>query len=304
MSTHTSPFHETPASKRLIIGIALNSIFIIAEVFFGFYSNSIALLSDAGHNFGDVITLFLTLIGLQLANQNASSRFTYGKRKSTILIALLNTILLLLAVGFIIREAVLRFGKTVEIESGSVIFVAATGIIVNAVTAWLFVKNKNHDLNIRSAFVHFAADALVSLGVVISGIVMLLTGWLWADVVVSIVIAVVILYSTFHLLVESINLALDGVPESVDINEVRKYFDTISTVTSYHDLHVWALSTTSTALTVHLETNLVADNDFFSKINADLLQMFGIEHVTIQVENALQASGCGTDCSKNLHHHQ
>jgi cobalt-zinc-cadmium efflux system protein len=272
-------------------GITINIVFIAAEALFGFMSNSMALIADAGHNLSDVLALGFSWIAVIISQRKPTLRFTYGFRRSTILVALLNTILLLAAVGFIVFETVERLKKPVEINAKSVMIVAAAGIGVNAFTAWLFIRGKKHDLNIRSAFVHFVADALVSLGVVVAGIIMFLTGIQWIDSLVSFAIIVVILYSSYHLLIDSVNLALDAVPENISIDEVREFLEKQPEVAGIHDLHIWALGTTYAALTVHLTTCQQTDVSFITSIQHELNKRFGIEHATIQVE-----FGSNEDC--------
>jgi len=265
-------------------GITINIIFIVVEALFGFLSNSMALIADAGHNLSDVLALGFSWIAVILSQRKPTLKFTYGFRRSTILIALLNTILLLAAVGFIVYETIERLKKPAEINANSVMIVAALGIGVNAFTAWLFMRGKKHDLNIRSAFLHFVADALVSLGVVVAGIIMAFTGIQWIDSLVSFAIIVVILYSSYHLLIDSVNLALDAVPENVNIEEVRGFLEELPEVSGVHDLHIWALGTTDAALTVHLTTCEQTDVSFIISIQHQLHERFGIEHATIQVE--------------------
>ena len=265
-------------------GITINIIFIIIEALFGFFSNSMALIADAGHNFSDVLALAFSWIAVILSQRKPTLKFTYGFRRSTILIALLNTILLLVAVCFILYETVERLKKPTDINANSVMIVAALGIGVNAFTAWLFMKGKKHDLNIRSAFLHFVADALVSLGVVVAGIIMAFTGTQWIDSLVSFAIILVILYSSYHLLIDSVNLALDAVPENINIEEVREFLEKQPEVEGIHDLHIWALGTTDAALTVHLTTREQTDVSFITSIQHQLHERFGIEHATIQVE--------------------
>ena len=278
------------------IGISINIIFIIVEATYGIFSNSMALVADAGHNFSDVLALVFAWVAVILSKRKPTLKFTYGLRRSTILIALLNTILLLTAVICIIWETIERIGKPIEINSNSVIIVAAIGIAVNGFTAWLFAKGKKHDLNIRSAFIHFIADALVSLGVVIAGVIMAFTGIVWVDSLVSFVIIAVILYSSYHLLIDSVNLALDAVPENVSIEEVRKYLKSLPEVINIHDLHIWALSTTDAALTVHLTTNTQTNVSFITTIQHQLHEQFDIEHATIQVEFGNSELECETNC--------
>ena len=278
---HLQSIHLGNAFK---IGITINILFIVVEAFYGYVSNSMALFADAGHNFSDVIALAFSWIAVILSQRKPTLKFTYGFRRSTILIALLNTILLLGAVAFIVWETIERLTRPAVIDAKSVIIVAAIGIIVNAFTAWLFLKDRKHDLNIRSAFVHFIADALVSLGVVVAGIVMIFTGIVWVDSLMSFTIIAVILYSSYHLLIDSVNLALDAVPENINIDAVQEYLKSLPEVGGIHDLHIWALSTTDAALTVHLATHTQTDIKFITNIQYQLHNKFSIEHATIQVE--------------------
>ena len=243
-----------------------------------------ALIADAGHNLSDVLALVFSWVGVVLAKRQPTLKFTYGFRRSTILVALLNTILLLVAVSFIIYETVQRLHKPLEINTNSMMLVAAIGIGVNAFTAFLFMKGRENDLNVRSAFIHFVADALVSLGVVIAGILISLTGIQWIDTVVSFAIIAVILYASYNLLIDSVNLALDAVPENIKIESVRDYLVNLPEVTGVHDLHIWSLGTTDAALTVHLTTSVQTSVSFISLIQHHLHEQFNIEHSTIQVE--------------------
>ena len=295
MEHNHSHSYDINLGNAFKIGISINIVFIIVEASYGFFSNSMALVADAGHNLSDVLALVFSWVAVILSQRKPTLKFTYGFRRSTILIALLNTVLLLAAVVFIVWETIERIGKPIEINSNSVITVAAIGIAVNGFTAWLFMKGKKHDLNIRSAFVHFVADALVSLGVVVAGVIMAFTGVVWIDSAVSIAIIAVILYSSYHLLIDSVNLALDAVPENVNIEAVSNYLKGLPEVSDIHDLHVWALSTTDAALTVHLTTNTQTDVSFITNIQHQLHQQFDIEHATIQIEfgNAV----CETNCN-------
>lgn len=295
MEHQHSHSHDINLGNAFKIGISINIVFIIIEATYGFFSNSMALVADAGHNLSDVLALVFSWVAVILSQRKPTLKFTYGFRRSTILIALLNTILLLAAVVFIIWETIERLGKPLEINSNSVITVAAIGIAVNGFTAWLFMKGKKHDLNIRSAFVHFIADALVSLGVVVAGIIMAFTGIVWVDSLVSFAIIAVILYSSYHLLIDSVNLALDAVPENVNIQAVRDYLKSLPEVSDIHDLHIWALSTTDAALTVHLATNTQTDVTFITNVQHQLHQQFDIEHATIQVEYG--KADCETNCN-------
>lgn len=281
---HNHPHSSTSIGDAFRLGILINLVFIAAEVGFGIMSNSTALLADAGHNFSDVLALGFSWFAIVIAKRKPNLRFTYGLRRTTILTAILNTLLLIVTVGFIAWEAIIRIGSGNQIHSQTIIIVASMGILVNGFTAFLFVRGKEHDLNIKSSFLHFVADALVSLGVVIAGIVILFTGVAWIDSAVSLVIAAFILYSSYRLLIDSINLALDAVPKDIDINQVSNYLTGLNGVNSIHDLHIWALSTSETALTVHLVVENPINNDLLHEITDYLSGNFGISHSTIQVE--------------------
>jgi cobalt-zinc-cadmium efflux system protein len=275
---------DVKLSNAFKIGITINIMFIFAEALAGYFSNSMALIADAGHNLSDVLALVFSWIAVILSQRQPTLKFTYGFRRSTILIALLNTILLLIAVSFIIFETIQRLHKPIQINANSVMIVAAVGIGINGFTAWLFMKGKKNDLNIRSAFVHFVADALVSLGVVIAGIIMTFTGIQWIDSLVSFAIITVILYSSYKLLIDSVNLALDAVPDNIKIDHVLEYLANLPEVTGVHDLHIWSLGTTDAALTVHLTTSVQTNVSFISSIQHHLHAQFNIEHSTVQVE--------------------
>lgn len=284
--------HAGRIGKSFRAGIAVNLIFIALEVFYGLLSNSMALVSDAGHNFSDVAALAFSWLAIRLSERKPTIKFTYGFRRSTILAAVLNTMLLFAAVVFLIWETIEHLSAPAAINSGNVIVVAAIGILINGFTAWLFTKGRSHDLNIRSAFIHFLADTLVSAGVVLAGIIMYFTGITWIDAVVSLVIIVVILYSSIRLLIDSVSLALDAVPEYVDISAVRDYLTDLPEVTGIHDLHIWALSTSAAALTVHIETGAPTGNRFISEIQRELHDRYKIEHSTIQVESGRLPDEC------------
>jgi cobalt-zinc-cadmium efflux system protein len=284
MEHNHSHNNDINLSNAFKIGIAINIIFVTIEALFGYLSNSMALIADAGHNLSDVLALAFSWIAIILSQRKPTMKFTYGFRRSTILIALLNTILLLAAVVFIVYETIERLSKSAEINANSVMIVASIGIAVNAFTAWLFLKEKNHDLNVRSAFVHFVADALVSMGVVVAGVIMAFTGIQWIDSLVSFTIVAVILYGSYHLLIDSVNLALDAVPENINIEEVSEFLKKLPEVSGVHDLHIWALSTTDAALTVHLSTCEQTDINFITAIQQGLHERFRIEHATIQIE--------------------
>ena len=286
--------HHVPGSNRAFaIGVTLNMIFVVIEVVFGLWGNSLALLADAGHNFGDVIGLVLAWGAMRLALRKPSTRFTYGLGGSTILAALANAMLLILATGAIVWEASQRLFHPEAVGGITVIWVALTGVVINTATALLFMRGSEHDLNLRGAYLHMAADAAVSLGVVAAGVLMYYFGWPWLDSAVSIVIAVVILWGTWGLLRESIQLALQAVPTGIDAGAVKKYLGSLPGVSEVHDLHIWGMSTTETALTAHL---VMPDghpgDDFFSGLADELLQRFRIGHPTVQIETGGEAKPC------------
>jgi cobalt-zinc-cadmium efflux system protein len=276
--------HNTSLTNSFKTGILINLLFVAAEALAGWLSNSMALIADAGHNLSDVLALAFSWIAVILSQRQPTLKFTYGFRRSTILVALFNTILLLFAVGFIIYETIQRLHSPLEINTKDMMIVAAVGIAVNAFTAWLFMKGREKDLNIRSAFTHFVADALVSSGVVVAGLLIALTGIQWIDSVVSFGIILVILYGSYNLLIDSVNLALDAVPDNIKIEHVRDYLVGLPEVKGVHDLHIWSLGTTDTALTAHLTTSVQTNAAFISSIQHYLEAKFNIEHSTIQVE--------------------
>jgi cobalt-zinc-cadmium efflux system protein len=251
------------------------------------------LVADAGHNLSDVLALLLAWGAVLLSRRRPTPGRTYGMRRSSILVALVNAVVLLVAVGAIAWEAVRRFSEPAPVAEQTVIWVAMIGIIINTGTALLFLSVRKGDVNMRGAFLHMAADAGVSLGVVLAGGAILVTGWGWLDPVVSLAIVVVILIGTWDLLRDSVNLALDAVPESVDLQGVRQYLAGLPKVVDVHDLHIWGMSTTETALTAHLVmTAAICDDAFFARIENELHTLFGIEHTTIQVETGNPAYPC------------
>ena len=279
--------HHAPKNynNAFIIGIALNFIFVIVEAVYGFFSHSLALMADAGHNLSDVAGLLLAWGAFWLVRKKPNTQFTFGLRKSTIFSALLNSIILLMAVGIIFWEAIHRLFSPNIIESKTVMIVAGIGILVNAMTALLFFKDKDDDMNIKGAYLHMAADALISLGVVISALIISYTSWYWLDPIISIVISLIIIYGTWDLLVGSLKLSMDAVPEGINPLEVKKYLESLEYVTDVHDLHIWGLSTTETALSVHLTVkNNIIDNKNLVQINEHLKKHFKIHHPTIQIE--------------------
>ena len=287
--THDHAAHghtHAPADfgRAFLIGIGLNTVFVVAEVIYGTLAKSLALVADAGHNASDVLGLLLAWGAYLAARRRPSSRHTYGLRRSSILASLTNAVLLLVALGAIAWEAIQRFSQPAPVVGGTVIWVALLGIAINGITAYLFASGRKGDLNLRGAFQHMFADALVSAGVVVAGVVILFTGWNWLDPLVSLVLAAVILYGTWGLLRESLDLALDAVPESVDLNEVRSFLTTQPGVTGVHDLHVWGMSTPETALTVHLVVPDGLPDDRLQHLRHELHHQFGVEHATVQIE--------------------
>lgn len=289
--------HGTGSYNRAFaIGVVLNAGFVLVEAGYGIVAGSLALIADAGHNLSDVVSLLLAWGASVLATRAASDRRTYGFRKATIMASLAGAVLLLVALGGITTEAVGRLFDPRPVTGGIVILVAAIGTVINTVTALLFVSGQKHDLNLRSAFLHMAADAGVSLGVVVAGVVILYTGWLWVDPAISLAIVLVILVGTWALFRDSVNLAIDAVPQDIDIVAVRDYLNGLDNVTRIHDLHVWALSTTEVALTVHLVvSDSVVSNDFLCNVQQQLHDRFGIEHSTIQIESHEEAPACMLD---------
>jgi cobalt-zinc-cadmium efflux system protein len=281
------------------IGVMLNVIFVAIEAGYGVAAGSLALIADAGHNLTDVLSLLLAWGAALLATKPATEKRTYGFRKVTIMASLASAILLLVALGGITWEAIGRFFDPKPVDGMTVIAVAAIGVVINTITALLFVSGRKHDLNIRGAFLHMAADAGVSFGVVVAGIIIMVTGWLLIDPLISLLIVAVILVGTWSLLRDSMNLAIDSVPKGIDIAGIKRHLTSLENVSQIHDLHVWPMSTTEVALSVHLiivDDSL--DNDFLPKLQQQLHDRFSIEHSTIQVERQddgpcmLNKNGC------------
>jgi cobalt-zinc-cadmium efflux system protein len=267
------------------IATALNLGLVVAQIVYGLAANSVALLADAGHNFGDALGLVLAWGAYRLGRAAPTERFTYGFRSASILSALINAILLLVATGAIAWEAIQRFGRPEQTNGVTVMVVAGAAIAVNGLAARLLMAGGKDDLNIRSAFAHLAADAAVSAGVVIAGAVLLLTGWTWVDPVASLLVSVAIVWGTWGLLWESLHLSMNAVPQGVSIANVRGYLGNLPGVAGVHDLHIWAMSTTETALTVHLVCDGGHAGDAFLMDTAhELEHRFGVRHATIQVE--------------------
>lgn len=275
--------------KILWTAIILNLLFVGVEAGVGLWQNSLSLLSDAGHNLSDVFSLALVVVGLHLVKVHSNERYTYGYKKSTILISLANAILLLVAVGVIIAESVHKLRNPAAIDGAVISWTAGVGILINGLTTLLLMRGQKGDLNIRGAFLHMAADTLVSIGVVVSGIIISHTGWFIIDPIIGIVIAVVILVSTWELLRDSMRLALDGVPEGIEVEEVMQAMRDTAHVTDVHHLHVWAMSTTENALTAHVVIDDEHEASAVRKALKEALHEQGITHATIEIES-------GNDC--------
>jgi cobalt-zinc-cadmium efflux system protein len=278
---------SAPLQRAFVIGIVLNGAFVVVEAAAGVITGSLALLADAGHNLSDVLGLVLAWGAVRLGRRAPTRRRTFGWRRSTIMAALLNAVLLLVAVGGIAWEAVRRAQDPVPVPGVAIMVVAGIGFLINGATAALFLSSRRHDLNARGAYLHMAADAAVSLGVVASGAAILATGWNWLDPATSLVIAVVILTGTWGLLREAVDLSLDAVPPGIDPEAVRAHLAALPGVVAVHDLHIWALSTTETALTAHLVKPDPRDDDpLVARATTDLRERFGIGHATLQWERA------------------
>jgi len=273
-------------NNAFIIGIVLNSAFVVLEVIAGLWSHSLSLLTDAGHNLSDVAGLALALLAFKLSKVSSNREYTYGYKRSTIIVSFFNAVILFVAVGFIGYEAVMRFINPETIAGGTMAWVAFAGIGINAFTAWLFVKDKDKDLNVKGAYLHMAVDAIVSFGVVVSGIIIYFTKLYWIDSAVSLIVAIVILRGTWSLLSDSLRLEMDGVPKEMNLEKIKQELMKAKGVVDVHHVHVWALSTTENALTAHLviDQNSVST---FDSIKHDLrhrLEHLSITHSTFEPE--------------------
>lgn len=293
MTGHHHMHAPSTFNRAFAFGVGLNVVYILVEVAFGLYAGSLALLADAGHNLSDVIGLLMAWAAAYLSSLKPTARRTYGWRTSSILAALLNSLFLLVAVGGIVWEAIRRFSSPQPVMGWTVILVAGVGVVINTATALLFLSGRKKDLNIKGAFLHMAADALVSLGVVLAGAIILWTGWLYVDPLMSLVVAIVIFWSTWSVLRESTNLILQAVPEGISPEEVRTFLLSLPGVTGIHDLHIWAMSTTETALSAHIVRPDIENDDAFLNQTVHALQdRFGIEHATIQIERSVNVDSC------------
>ncbi|MNQ38992.1 Cadmium, cobalt and zinc/H(+)-K(+) antiporter [compost metagenome] len=301
---HAHPHHEHHAhghapqryDRAFAIGIALNLGFVLVEAFYGWQVNSLALLADAGHNLSDVGGLILAWAALAATRLRPNDRHTYGWRRGSILASFVNASILLVAMGSLGWESIQRLQQPEAIAGEVVMLVAGIGVLVNAITAALFFSGSRSDLNLRGAFLHMAADALVSVGVVLAGALYLWQGWSWIDPLVSLAIAVVIVLGTWSLFRQSLHLLFDGVPEQVDLPALREYLLALPGVCDVHDLHVWAMSTAEVALTAHMAMSPLPENDqFLQRIARELHEHFGIDHATLQLERDL---GCPLGCAR------
>ena len=281
---HSHAINAESLNKALIIGIVLNLAFVVIEFAAGFWFDSLALLSDAGHNLSDVVSLVLALLAFRLAKVKANERYTYGYKKSTILVSLFNAVILLVAVGAIVIESIHKLNNPAVVPGGAIAWVAGVGVLINAFTAFLFMKDKEKDLNVKGAYLHMAADALVSVGVLVAGIVISRTGWYIIDPIIGLIVAVVILISTWNLLHDSLRLTLDGVPTSIDSQKVVKAIRALPGVDDVHHIHIWAISTTENALTAHIVLKQPEGMQEVKHLIRHRLEDFGIGHATLEFE--------------------
>ena len=271
-------------NSAFVVGIALNAAFVAVEFLAGFFSNSMGLLSDAGHNLSDVASLLLAMLAFRLAQAKPTSRYTYGFRRSTILVSLLNAVILLVAVGAIVIEAVHKLNSPETVSGAAISWTAGVGIAVNGLTAWLLMRSQKHDLNVKGAFLHMLMDTLVSAGVVVSGIIIMFTGWTVVDSIISLIIAAVILVSTWKLLRESLFLSLDAVPEGIDTERIESAVSAAEGVAGVHHVHIWAMSTTENAATMHVRIGSAAQLESVKHRIKEILHENGITHSTIEFE--------------------
>jgi cobalt-zinc-cadmium efflux system protein len=297
---HTHHHHDhtvtlVSVNAAFIIGISLNFLFVIIEVIAGLATHSLSLLSDAGHNLADVGALALSLLAFKLLKVKSNKQYTYGYRKTSVLVALFNAMVLLVSIGAIVYEAIHRFLQPEPVQGTTIAIVAGTGILINAFSALLFLRDKEKDMNIKSAYLHLMSDAVVSLGLVIGGIIIFYTGWFWIDSVLSIIVAIIILLSTWRLLKESLRLSLDGVPANIELDEIKATAMKLKGVKGFHHVHIWAISTTENALTAHLVLPVSTSNEEERQIKLQLkheLEHKNIQHITLETERENE------DCEK------
>ena len=285
--SHSHVPEITSINKAFIVGIVLNLMYVIIQVGIGLKINSLSLLSDAGHNFLDVAALALAMMAFKLSKSKSTDKYTYGFKKSSILISLLNAVILLISIGAIGYEAIFRFGNPQPLPGKIISIVAAIGIVINGVSAFMFFRDKEKDINVKAAFVHLAADALVSLGLVVGGLIIFFTHWYWIDPLLSIIICLVIIASTWSLLKNSLRLSLDGVPNTVDIKIIKETVLKETGVKDFHHLHVWAISTTQNAMTGHVVVSNELSNVQVSQLKHKIkhqLEHLNIQHATLETE--------------------
>jgi cobalt-zinc-cadmium efflux system protein len=297
MHSHDPDYREHPhehhvtsikhISLAFIVGIILNMVFVLVEVFAGFFTNSLGLLADAGHNFMDVISLVLAMLAFKLSKIKPTEKYTYGYQKTTIIVALINALLLLVAIGSIATEATKRLFVPVQTDGTTVSIVAGIGILINGITAFFFYRSKEKDLNIKGAYLHLLADALVSIGVVIAGVVIYFTHFYWMDILISYIIIIVIFISTWKLLRNTLRLSLDGVPSNVDVEKIKQEVNSTKGVINIHHIHIWAMSTTQNALTAHIAVQSNLSFDEVENIKHEIkhtLEHLNIHHATLETE--------------------
>ncbi|MEP7252941.1 MAG: cation diffusion facilitator family transporter [Ginsengibacter sp.] len=296
--SHSHTIEPVDATAPFVIGIALNVLFVIVEVVAGIMNNSMSLLTDAGHNLSDVASLVLSLLAFRLAKKSSTKKFTYGFKKTTVLAAFLNAVLLLIAIGILGFESIRRLIHPASVSGETIAWVAGAGIVVNAITAFLFFKNRKADLNIKSSYMHMLSDTLVSVGVVVGGLLINFTGWNWIDPVIGLIIMVVILVGTWSLLADSFRLSVDAVPPDIDIEEIKNVITRQPNIVEAHHIHIWALSTTENALTAHISLDASIAFDEKMKLVKNLkheLMHHKIHHSTIEIET--EEFGCAEkDC--------
>lgn len=285
---HDHAHHHPHVVERLstiyIVAVVLNLLFVAVEATAGFWGHSLSLLSDAGHNLSDVFSLLLAMVALKLASSQATKRFTYGHRKASVLLSLLNAIILMVAVGAIIVESIEKFFSPTSVNGMLIVWTAAVGIVINGATAFALSRQQQHDINTRGAFLHMLADTLVSVGVVVSGVVIHFTGWTAIDPIMGLVIAVVILVSTWNLLAESLRMSTDAVPEGFDVDDIVQQMEAQEGVLNVHHVHIWSISTTETALTAHI---VIPEASMLEEVTdrlKGLLDTLGIHHSTLEME--------------------
>jgi len=295
-------YHVHKHNKIFLFGIVLNFLYVIIELIFGIYLNSLSLISDSIHNLSDVMSLIISWLGLYFSKRKPTYKRTYGFRRASILSSFLNAVILMMAIGGILVEAIQRIFNPVSFLNTDVIWkVAILGIIVNFGTAFLFYKDQHHDLNLKSAFLHMIADGFITVGVIISAFIISLTQFYWIDPLISMIISMIILWSTWKLFYQSFNLMMDAVPENIDLNEIKKYLQNLPGVEDVHDLHIWAMSTTEIALTVHIvKPDHKNDDELLLKICRELETKFNVHHSTIQFERKVAQKNCNQGIEHNV----